>query len=189
MNKYFRSAAERFDKLKGRDFLINPISSIDCEIIIELGQILKKAGLNEVIAILGSYKEVKDQEICDQLMQFNIDNPSLKKVNVVKQSDKLDEELPAEIWPVFFQIGEITLHESDIRGYKTFEKFDSSREDYIYGIILNPMPEGFNVHNIPMYANEIIEFLSEENRNIILKNLSGYLKGKGIDILDLSEDE
>ena len=143
MNKFLKSASERFDKIKGRDFLINPISEVDCEIIIELGQILFKAGLTDVTAVLKTYKELKDLDVRDALMQWNIDNPSLKKVTVIKQAekDKQTEEIENQDLPVYFQLQNILIHEQTLRGIKLYERFDESREDYVYGIIINPMPE------------------------------------------------
>ena len=57
MNKFLRSAADRFNNIKEKEYLISPISEIDAEIIIELGQIIKKVGISDVFEILNTYKE------------------------------------------------------------------------------------------------------------------------------------
>ena len=46
MNQFFKSASERFSKLKKSEYLINPLSEIDAEIIGELSEILKKFNAN-----------------------------------------------------------------------------------------------------------------------------------------------
>lgn len=191
MNKFFKSAAERYRKISDKEYFINPISEVDCEIIIELGQILYKAGLTDVTAILKTYKEFKDAEVRDSLMQWNIDNPSLKKVTVIKQAekDKQTEEFEEHEFPVLFKIGDIILNELNLRGLKLYERYDEEREDYVYGIIVNPVPEGFAMKSVPMFANEKIEFFEEENRKVALDNLSNFLMEKGIDIIDLEGNE
>ena len=73
MNHFFKSASERFSKLKKSEYLINPLSEIDAEIIGELSEILKKFNANETVAILKQYKELKDSEIRDMLLQLNMD--------------------------------------------------------------------------------------------------------------------
>jgi len=194
MNKFLNSASERFDKLKGRDFLINPISKADCEIVIELGQILKKVGLTEILQILDSYKELKDEEIRDRLLQWNIDNPTwgIKKLanKLANQivGDEEDEETKL-FSPVYFKIKEFMFHQYDFRGLKTFEKFDEAKADYVYGIILNPVPDSMPLKSVPPYANERVEFNTEEDRNVVLKGLSDFLKGRGFDTINLEENE
>lgn len=187
MNKFFTSAIERFDKLKGREFLINPISRLDAEIIIELGQILKKVGLTDVLAILRNYKESKDLEIQEQLLQWNTDHPSLSKLTSEKKD--LEENQSSTQRLVFFQIGDIVVHELDLRGYRTFDKLDEESGEYEFGIILNPMPEGHKMTQVPIFADEEIIYNTEENRNVVLKNLSTYLKERNIDTLDLEKNE
>lgn len=189
MNKFFNSASERFDKLKGRDFLINPISRTDCEIVIELGQILKKAGLEEVTQILSSYKEFKDEEIRDRLLQWNIDNPNLKKpksVSIKKGEEDPIDDLPK---PVYFRIKDLMIFQYDFHGLKVFERFDEENENYVYGIILNPIPDGLNLKSVPAYANERVEFSSEEDRNILLERLENFLKERGFDTINFEGNE
>lgn len=192
MNKYLNSAHERFSKISDKDYLIHPISEVDCEIFIELGQILKKAGLNEVIEIIKEYKGVKDAEIRDDLLQWNIDHPTLGVAKLVnKIADKMadggeEEEVPL---PAFLQIGDIQIHQFDLRGIKKYDRFDEKKDDYVYGLIVNPMSDGFNLKNVPMFANHAIEYNNEENRNEVLKKLSEFLLEQKTRTINLEQDE
>jgi len=192
LNKYLNSAKERFQKISDKDYLIHPISEIDCEIFIELAQILKKAGLSEVIEIIKEYKGIKDAEIRDTLLQWNIDHPKLGIVKLVNQMvDKMSEEgeEPEAPLPAYVQIGDIRVHQFDLRGIQKYERFDERKEDYIYGITINPMPEGFIIKNIPMFANHKIEYNDEQNRNDVLRKLSEFLLEQKIRTINLEEDE
>lgn len=190
MNKYLNSAKERFCKISDKDYLIHPISEVDCEIFIELAQIIKKAGLSEVIEIIKEYKGIKDLEIRDTLLQWNIDHPTLGIAKLInKIVDKATEEEEEIKPPAFLQIGDIRVHQHDLRGIERYERFDEKREDYIYGIIINPMPEGFNMKSIPMFANHKIEYSDEQNRNEVLKKLSEFLLDRGIQTINLDQNE
>lgn len=171
--------------------MISPISEQDSEIIVELIQILKKAGLNEVNEILKSWKEVKDLEIAENLMQWNIDHPHLgiKKL-VDKVADKLlneeDEEEPSP--PAFIKIQNIMLYERDLIGVESYDRFDEGWKDYIFGIKLNPMPLEHKMNRVPMWADYKIEFITEEERNIVLGNIERFLQDKGFDIIEMGNE-
>jgi hypothetical protein len=80
MNQYFKASAKLYlDRVDTADFLIAPMSEVDCDINTELRSILAKAGLKEIADLLGQYKYLKDSEILDQLMQFNLDHPKGEK--------------------------------------------------------------------------------------------------------------
>jgi hypothetical protein len=176
MNKGIKFAAERFDKLKGRDFLINPISNIDGEIICELIEVLRKAGLNEVKEILKSYKEVKDQDILDSLMQWHLDNSGL--ANKIVEGEEDEEKKPS-----FFIIGELMFREYHLLGLETYDYFSEKEQDQVWGIRLNPALE--NAKSLPLYSNKEIEFLTEENRKNVLHNLSIFLLENDMDIIQM----
>lgn len=184
MNKQLKSAISRFDTIKKQDYLISPISQIDAEIIIELGEIIKKLGGDDVLHILKEYKFKKDEEIRDDLLQWNIDFNSNKEKS---RKDGIIEDIINEQWP-FFKIKEKTIRGWDI---KSWEEIDELNDDgsYSWFILLNPLPDGFNLKNVPPYANEKIKFDSFENRKIVLDNLESYFQSKGVDILNLNEED
>jgi flavodoxin len=192
LNKYLNSARERFSKISDKDYLIHPISEVDCEIFIELAQILKKAGLSEVIEIIKEYKGIKDAEIRDTLLQWNIDHPTLGITKLVnKIADKVSEDEEEDLFtkPAFFEIGDILINQYNLHGVIKYERFDDRQDDYVYGIIINPMPEGFNMKSVPIFANHKIEYSEESNRNEALKKLSEFLLECGIQTINLDQDE
>jgi hypothetical protein len=184
MNKFLKSASDRFEKIKEKDYLINPMSEVDCEIIVELGQILNKAGLKDVCDILKSYKENKDEDTRDDLLQWNIDNPTIK-TGIGSLVDSVAKEMAEETKKKcpFLKIGEIRMKVYDLLGFKLFEEL--KEDNYIYGIIINPVPE--HTKQIPIYANEKIEWYSEEDRNRVLTKLESYCLDNGVDFIDLME--
>jgi hypothetical protein len=188
MNKFFKSATDRYSKIKEKDYLIAPISEVDAEIIVELSQILKKAGLTEVCEILKNYKELKDEEIRDNLLQWNIDNPSMGVAKLANTlADKLTDDLEGNgepPRPPYVTIKELTFRVFELRGYVIRDRYDEVLEDLIYELILNPTPE--NTKQVPLYANYVIEFEDEENRNRVLEELKSVLSDSGIDLIDLN---
>ena len=100
MNKYLKSASERFEKIKEKDYAISPMSEVDCEIVVELSQLLSKMGKKDVVEILKNYKYLKDEEVRDQLLQCNIDEGGkaaeqgdTEVGKLLQQIDKLKEKL------------------------------------------------------------------------------------------------
>ena len=183
MNKYFKSAVGRFNKLKkDESFLINPISEFDAEVITEIREVLNKLGATEVLDILKNYKGIKDEEIRDRLMTFNVEHPSL---GVAKLANKVAEQVADDIEnenkkPVFFRLGDLHLKEYHFLGFELFEEIKSG--DYLFGILLNPTPP--LAKNIPLYANYKVIFNDEEDRCLVINNLTKFLSDKGIDIID-----
>ena len=157
MNKYLKSASERFEKIRGKEHLINPISEIDCEIVIELGQILMKAGLKDVCEILKNYKYSKDKEVRDNLLQWNIDHPILKSgiANLVDKvaQDIVDEDKDAKKKCPFLKIGDLRLKVYDLLGFELYERMEEGSDFalYKYGILINPTPD--HAKQIPAYSN------------------------------------
>ena len=78
MNQYLKSASERYENKFKDEFLINPISNTDAEIVVEIIELFKKAGVNEAVEILKEYKLNKDTEIRDSLLDLNTNFKSLK---------------------------------------------------------------------------------------------------------------
>ena len=180
MNKFFQSAIKRFDDLlpknKKSGFLINPISKEDSEIINELKVIIKKAGLNEVSEILKNYKEYKDSEIFDSLLQWNIDHPNLK---VNSNGENIEENNFRRI--AFLKIKEVIISQFDLKGFKLIEEVKDG--DIEFSLMLNPTPE--EAHSIPYFSNYIVKFADEEDRDNTINQLKSFFDENNIDILEL----
>lgn len=180
MNKQLKSAVSRFDEIKKNDYLISPISQLDAEIFIELTQIISKFGGDNIVQILKEYKFKKDEEIRDDLLQWNIDNPNFKKDENIKS-----QEPQKKIWP-FLRIQDRVIRAWDIGAWNEEEEIDENGNFKFY-IILNPLPEGYDLKKVPKYSNERITFDSFENRKIVLDNLEAYFSHNGIDLLNFNE--
>ena len=184
MNKYLRSAADRFDKIKNdNNFLINPMSTQDAEIFVEIGQILKKCKLNDVLAILSEYKSISDAEIRDNLLQWNIDHPAVTSNLKDQVSEVIGETLNRRV--PWIQIKGAALPVNELFGFRLIERLEG--DNYYYIIVINPTPE--HVKNIPMYANEEFIYHSEENRNSVIEKLKLFLEDNGHDFVKMDCDE
>jgi len=188
MNKFLKSASQRYCKLKeSKDFIINPISEIDAEIIVEIGEIFKKQGLVDLAEILKSYKELKDEEIRDQLMQWNIDHPNGKNNKINNFIDKvIDEVIEEQKLPPFIQINNLRMKLCHLLGLELYERIDEE-ENYKWGIIINPTPE--HTKQIPLYSNFKVEWFTEKDRNNVLYKLESVCQEQGIDFIDLMDTD
>lgn len=180
MNEYLKSASERYKKLSPKRFIINPISEVDCEIMVEIRELLKKAGLREADVILKEYKYLKDTEIRDQLMQCNInfraDEDSLN--DLVKDTLKSGKEND-ELFKVYFlTIGEHNLFARYISGFIVKEDYDEN-DNFIGTIILNPVDESATKQ--PIYSNYKIVFRNEEKFENELQSFKKQMIEAGID--------
>lgn len=161
MNQFLKKAVERYTF---GDFKINPISEVDAEIIVELKEMLNKAGLKGANQILANYKFLKDTEIRDALLQWNIDNP-------VKSKSELPEEKSAENKSYFLNIGGHLISPAQLYGiYVDYEGLK---------IVLNPSTT--ERYNNP-YSNLSIPFDSEESIDEFVLNLKELLN---IEIINL----
>lgn len=186
MNKILQSAVDRYKKFGKEKFLINPISEEDAEIMVELGQALKRFNANDLIKILENYKFRKDTEIRDELMQWNTDHP-LKPTKEQKDTFPEDNEDIKKPAP-FIKIANRTLRAFHIFAWDEVE--EDCDGDYKYCIILNPMPAGVDLKKIPLYANEKIQCYNEEHRNTILNQLKSHFQEElDINFLDFNEYE
>jgi hypothetical protein len=181
MNKFLKSASDRFQKIQEKEYLIHPISEIDCEIIVELGQILKKAGLEDVVQILNSYKSLKDEEIRDELLSWNIDHPAVSKSADETASNEKEEPLKKA---PFVWIGDNLMKIYDLIGLSVYERFDEEYQGFKFGVTINPTPE----HTLkkPMFADTNIEWFSDEDRKQFISNLESLCAEYGVDLINLT---
>jgi hypothetical protein len=182
LNKFFKSASERYNKLCEKNYLINPMSEIDLEIVGELKVVLDKVGLNEVNEILKNYKEYKDIEIFETLLNWNIEHP---KVNFLKNKggvqDMTDGSFDEQPRPAFISIGDAFIRDFDIKGFQLIDEIRNGEE--FYAIKINPTPD--DVLKLPYWANHIVPFSDIESRDETLLKLKNYLSSREIDIIEL----
>ena len=173
MKAHLKKAVETFDQIKGRDYLINPISELDAEIIIELTEIFKKLGKTDLVSILDTYKYKKDEEIRDDLLQWNIDNGKLQDQK--EQQSAIEEVF--SIPSLWINIQDFNLNLADIFNYQKIEEWDDDYVRPVFGIIVNEIPENVT-RNIPLYANRKFLFEYERERDEYYDLLDKYIKEK-----------
>jgi len=175
MNKYFNSAVSRFKKKFEEEFKISPISEKDAEVIVEIKEILRKNGLNDIKEFLEDYKFLADQEILDKLMQYNIDNPEI--IDKDKQ-----EKLPRKFIIAKGQrIEAIYLYGYQKKIKKDFETYDNK-----YYILLNPTPP--EVKKVPLYGNHLIQLDSQQEMEKYVLILDSLMEGNNCEFLDIDEE-
>lgn len=176
MNKFFTAAVGRFKKKFGEEFKISPISKKDAEVIVEIKEILRKNGLDEIKEILEDYKFLADEEIVGKLMQYNIDNPEV-----------IDENKQEKIPPRKFIIAKgQRIEVRDIYGYQKKIKKDFNTFDNKYYILLNPTPP--EVKKVPLYGNHLIQLDSKQEMEKYVLIFDALMKSKNCEFLDIDEE-
>jgi len=189
MNQHFKAASNRYKDLlpenkKESGYLINPISTVDCEIITELFELLKKAGFSKAVAILREYKgQVKDTEILDQLMQCNIDTKS--KALKEAYEEELEEGFEKKFKRDFIQIEGHRIEIAYIFGYFFKDNSDDDFEEY--KIILNPCRS--DATRIPLYANQEFVFYDFVECQKTIKTIDNYLEQSNIKFVNKEQTE
>lgn len=179
MNKFFKSAVERYNNLlksvKKDGFLINPISELDAEIIGELKIILDKRGVRDVVEIVNNYKNYKDEDIRDELLQWNIDH------NQMIDEDDEDIENAQQRRMFYVKIKEVIIFQYDLKCFKFMEEIKNG--EIKYQLMINPTPE--EAKSVPYFANYIVNFDDEEDRDDTYSQLKSFLKENRINIIEL----
>ena len=179
MKQHLKSASERYLAFKQKEFKINPISSVDAEIIVELSEIIKKLDKPNIKSIIDQWKYLSDEEVRDMLMQANLDLAACKSdgdsENPLK---KMFEPLKTKFLRFMgrrLQIDFITI-------ISTKEGYNISTRNYEYKIIIN---EDVAVGAKNMGALKDIEFIffDEESRDIALIELDTLLEGEEIEFI------
>ena len=191
MNNYFKSAIERYNKLLDRKqkekggYLVNPISEADAEIIIELKELLKKAGNEQALAILKEYKGgVADTEILDNLRQCNIDTSDHRLEEYEEEfgdEEKIEKKIKER---EFIVLNDSRIEARLIFGYepKDLSTFDEEK----YQIRLNPC--NVDATKLPLYANYKLTFYNEEEFEKATKLLDEQMKQANIKFVNKKTD-
>ena len=166
MNQFLKSAADRYDKLKKSDYLISPLSEVDGEIMVEIVELFKKVKANDVVAVLKQYKELKDTEIRDMLLQLNIDKGKLTE-NKRQSNDELGSEImpEEEEYPSMIQFNDYhstCIKRTLILGYSKYTLIDKESNVPYPSILINHCDE--TATKKPMYANFVLVYDEEEER-------------------------
>ena len=159
MNIHLRSAATRYS-IAG-DFKIHPISEIDAEIIYELISVAGKLGEDGIKTVLQDWKFLKDKEILDRLIQWNLDNhEEIESVN--SETDILESANN----PIYFSFEGCVFSPKSIISISVSQNYDYHASEYKYYIEINKgVPENFGLHDL------VFTFDDEEIRDLRLEEL------------------
>lgn len=194
MRDHLKAANKNFDKIKDRDYIINPISSVDAEIITELVEIMKKSGDNEVANILKEWKYLKDDEVRDQLLDVNMNRSKIKYDEGISPLDELLNEGVEKVKEKFDRRTEfVDLNDDSIAAYLIFgyhvsETYDDD-DRYEGKLIINPTD--ISATKQPLYANYTITYYDEENLERAEQMLRDQLRKANIKFVtdDIAEED
>jgi len=154
MNKFLKSAVKR-DKRK--ECLIAPLSKLDAEIIWELVIALGKLDIPDIKNILEEWKFLKDEEIRDMLLSWNISHPEGFKKSEGRKFVEFEDELI-----------ELAL----IRSVQRDNHYNYNTNVMEYRIVINKdFPEGIS---FPL-ADVYFSYPTSETREERLKKLKRVL--------------
>lgn len=192
MNSYFKAAIERYNKLFSKKqkenggYLINPISEVDSEIIIELKELLKKAGFDQVTEALREYKGgIKDLDILDGLRQCNLD---IKDKRLEEEGGEFNHKEETVRYREFIELNGDKLDVHYIFGYHLKDLSDFNQEEY--QIIINPID--IDLTTKPLFSNRKFTFLNGEEFKEAIYSLDKQLREAKIKFVNkgkLEEDD
>jgi hypothetical protein len=154
-------AVKRYPEI---DCHIHPISKIDAEIFQEMLELFKKMNFVAAVDILKNYKRVADEDVLEDIMELNTNVGRAK-------GDEADKDTP--LFQRYIIIRGRRLDLFLLIGYDSVD-LEHTERGIVPCIRLNPTPE--SAKQVPYYANEIIIFDSEEDREEILKKLDAYFE-------------
>jgi hypothetical protein len=174
MNEYLKICSARYPKNLESN-LIHPISVTDAEIFVELGEILRKANLTKVKALLDKYKYLKDEKIRDALLQYNIDHP--EGIESSTGDEKPVSEKKSGLGLLFTRnfifFKDFRIDIQYIRSYEKQDEFDYVKGEMIYKIVINPLPETTTILNTT--SNKTVSYTDPEQRDQDFELLDSFI--------------
>lgn len=171
LNKFLESSVERFPKDLEKS-LIHPISKIDAEIIIEIGEIIKKVGLTEIKSLLDQYKYLKDSDVYTQLQDWNLKHPLL--VQEEGKEKKKEGGLSFLFKRNFIYFKDLRIDVSYIRCYEKLDEYNFVKNEMEYEIIFNRLPESTDVKNV--VTHKVIKYGDIERRDQDFEALDSFME-------------
>jgi hypothetical protein len=182
VNKFLNSAIESYPpNLEGR--LIHPISKADAEIAVEIGQIFKKLGLDDVKAIWDNYKYLKDTEIAEQLLDWNTQHPVLIDEEEESVGGKKNKSGSFLFIRDFIKFKDVRLELYYIHNWRKKDDYNYTKSRMEFWIIINEVPESIGEYSI--HDNKRFMYLNSEVRDTDFQLLDNYMsKHKGINFIN-----
>jgi len=180
MNKYFRSAVDRFNKKFKKESFISPISEKDVKIIEYIKVALEESpAYGGLIAILDEWKGIADEEILGNVENWLVETSGDdEEEGEEKEESKLEKMLKRP--PIVVLNGE-RIQLQLIYSYAKYELYDDNGDFDSYCIKLNETPE--EVKRIPLFANYLVKFYDEDLRDETIEKLDKWFKEFNTNIL------
>lgn len=180
MNQYTKKAIENYPQ-NLIERVIHPVSMLDAQIVNEVYELFKKLEFQEAVDILSKYKQRSDEDVVLDLVELNTNlvrgNSSLSKV-LDRVKENLQKELGVE--DPLTEYMELESGEILNMGYvHTIRRCDYEFENSKpFCIIINELPNK-ELKNVPFYSDKILEFLDQNDRDVVFNNLVNCLKERG----------
>lgn len=140
---------------------VYPISEQDCQIITELIDILRLNNNNQLAQILSRWKDDSDNQILDQLLEYQHDQ------DVNEEGDDNRQNTAAD----FVTIQKDCFRVAHIHNIRTKEYYDNESNRIKYLIVVNDTQSGEVRGAIIINTDIIYSFNSEGVRNEYLKDI------------------
>jgi hypothetical protein len=174
MKNYFKNIIKKYENVFGeKEFAISPISKPDVEIFIEILEALKKIDgfPGDLLEILNSYKDIKDDVIFEQLVDWNLDHQEGYENNKSTSSKKECDLIPPKY---FINIQDVKICSDYIYSYEKADLWDFDKQKNSYLIILNASPP--DATKVATYSNRTFKFYNEEDRDNEFESLDNFFK-------------
>ena len=167
MEKHLQSATERYEQEESK---ISPISSMDAEIIVELGEIFGKLDQPELKSAIKQWKSLPDEKIRDILLGWNIEHQ--KGDASVKEGTSKKKEEKVTLKRKFLDFKGRIFDSYFIRTIEKDFKFNSKEGAAFHCLVFNKDIEG-------IYHNLVIDFGNEKLRDDAYRELKILLENTG----------
>lgn len=152
-SNYIQSAIDRFNEIKEKDYLINPISSVDADIINLLIGFLEKGGFQDIASLMKDYKFESDKDILNNLSELSLKRSKINKsvgdvINKIMDSDK-DQKDPYEV----IIINNERVPRWAIRNYTYHKEWIFEKNKIQWILLLNP-ENTQDVKSVPQFTNK-----------------------------------
>lgn len=187
MNKYLKSAAERYNQTFKGIVKIHPISEIDGEIITEMYEAVKKLGApQDLITIFQKYKFNSDEQTRDDLLDFNV-NYQGKRSSLMDDDDEYDDDVYQKNSKNKKYSTEFVLIDGKrfmLRFIFGYEPIDDEIKNE-FKIKINPTPP--EATKLPLYSNQILTYYDEDRRDEVLSMIDELIRLQGGKVLSIDE--
>jgi hypothetical protein len=167
--KKIKKVTDQYDALIGEGFPISPVAKSEVEIIKELREIFKKVNFHNIVSILDGYKDKADEEISNDLLEFNTNFESNVNENEEEPQEGRGTSGGNIFTRVFIRILGGLYELSYIYSVDRENKYENEDNCYVYYIILNEIEDTGN--RSLFYANKRFKFYNEEERDDVYNRI------------------